>query len=85
MQFYHWIKEFEAMDFQPRDDKIMKPELKAYYSNEDPTLTDAELDSKVQDFFNKYNHYETWNPELADDNVGKWELWGKVHWLSHLD
>ena len=84
MQYYHWIREFEAMDFQPRDNKITKPELKAYYAAEDPTLPDNELDAKVQKFFNDYNKNWRTNPDQADDNVGKWEMWGKVHWLAHI-
>lgn len=41
-------------DLEPKDDIITKPELKNYYAGIYPALTDAELDNKVQIFFDEY-------------------------------
>jgi len=40
---------------------VTKPELKDYYAGIYPDLTDAELDSKVQEFFDEY---QAWDNEV---------------------
>lgn len=45
-------------------------------------MTAQEVADAVEAFFEKYNHGE--KSGHGDDNVGKWEMWGRDHWERHV-
>lgn len=81
MQYYHFYQLYKALD-ENEDLKITRDELTAYYTQQGG-MTALEVSDKVEEFFQKYNTGET--NGFGDDNVGKWELWIKMHWEKHVE
>ena len=73
---HNFLKLWKAIN-KNEDNVISRDELDAYYR--EPGLSDAEIATKVQEFYDKYNRGET--NGNGDEVIEKYgEMWARIHW-----